>query len=30
MANARWMARASVELKTPKLKMNGSGEAYQS
>ncbi len=30
MAKARWIARASVSLKTAKLKMKGSGDAYQS
>src|SRR5690606_22463417 len=30
MAKARWMARASVALKTPTRSWNGSGEAYQS
>ncbi len=29
-ANERWIARASVSLKTPKPSVNGSGEAYQS
>ena len=28
-ANARWIERASVSLKMPKPKMNGSGDAYQ-
>ena len=30
IAKARWIDRASVEFKTPKLKINGNGEASQS